>query len=229
MHVYSFYKFLELKDVSELRELIFKSLDKLDIKGTILLSQEGVNANISQDESLLIKAMECINKHIKISNVLINKSISNGIAFQKLKVKVKDEIIKFHYPIKEKSSKNLKTLNPKDWDSLLNEDVQVIDMRNSFEYSLGTFEEAIDLGLKNFTDLKDKKRTLNKLDKKKKTAIFCTGGVRCEKAGLYLNDLGFDDVYQLNGGIINYLNLSDEKKKWKGDCFVFDDRILIKN
>ncbi len=229
MHVYSFYKFLELKDVSELRELIFKSLDKLDIKGTILLSQEGVNANISQDESLLIKAMECKNKHIKISNVLINKSISNGIAFQKLKVKVKDEIIKFHYPIKEKSSKNLKTLNPKDWDSLLNEDVQVIDMRNSFEYSLGTFEEAIDLGLINFTDLKDKKRTLNKLDKKKKTAIFCTGGIRCEKAGLYLNDLGFDDVYQLNGGIINYLNLSDDKNKWKGDCFVFDDRILIKN
>ena len=109
----------------------------------------------------------------------------------------------------------------------LQNDAQIIDMRNNFEYNLGTFKGAINLCLINFTDLKDKTAELNKLDRKKKTAIFCTGGIRCEKAGKYLSDIGFENVYQLQGGIINYLN-STKNKYWKGECFVFDDRILLK-
>ena len=105
-----------------------------------------------------------------------------------------------------KDNSTLKSLSPEDWDKLLDDDIQVLDMRNSFEYFLGTFNNAISFNLRNFIDLKDRKNDLDNLDKKKKTAIFCTGGIRCEKAGKYLSDMGFEDVYQLEGGIINHIN-----------------------
>ena len=227
MEVYSFYKFTKLNDLSKLRNNLYKCLDELNIKGTILISNEGINVNISQENSLLDDALKRINNFIDIKNNFINKGSSNGIAFEKLKVKIKDEIIKFNSPLYEDNSDELKTIEPDSWEKLLDENIQLIDMRNSFEYSLGTFDNAINLKLINFTDLKERRKILNKLDKNKKTAIFCTGGIRCEKAGRYLSSLGFDDVYQLKGGIINYLN--SNKNKWSGDCFVFDDRILIKN
>ena len=227
MHVYSFYKFTQLNDLSKLRNSIYKCLDELNIKGTILISNEGINANISQEHSLLDDALNSINNFIDIENIFINKGSSNIIAFEKLKVKIKDEIIKFNSPLIENNLEKFKTVEPDSWDKLLDENIQLIDMRNSFEYSLGTFNNAINLKLINFTDLKERKKILDRLDKDKKTAIFCTGGIRCEKAGRYLNSLGFDNVYQLKGGIINYLNR--HKRKWTGDCFVFDDRILIKN
>ena len=110
----------------------------------------------------------------------------------------------------------------------MTKEVQLIDMRNNFEHCLGTFRNSINLNLINFTDLKSRDDRLNELDKKKKTAIFCTGGIRCEKAGQYLNDIGFEDVYQLQGGIVNYLN-ETTNDFWMGKCFVFDDRILLKN
>ncbi len=227
MHVYSFYKFIRLDDLSILRNNIYKCLNELNIRGTILISNEGVNANISQEYNLLDDALNEINKIINISNIFVNKNISNGIAFEKLKVKIKDEIIKFDTPLYDMYSDNLRTVEPNSWDKLLDENIQLIDMRNDFEYSLGTFKNAINLRLINFTDLKKRDTDLNRLDKSKKTAIFCTGGIRCEKAGRYLCSLGFDKVYQLKGGIINYLN--HNKISWSGDCFVFDDRILIKN
>ena len=227
MHVYSFYKFIKLNNLSKLRDTIYKCLDKLNIKGTILISYEGINANISQEHNLLDDALKKINSFIDIKNVFVNKNISNGIAFEKLKVKIKNEIIKFDTPLYDIYSDDLKTVEPDSWDKLLDEDIQLIDMRNNFEYSLGTFKNSINLKLINFTDLKKRDLTLNKLDKNKKTAIFCTGGIRCEKAGRYLSSLGFNDIYQLKGGIINYLD--NNKEKWLGDCFVFDDRILIKN
>ena len=227
MHVYSFYKFIKLNDLLRLRNTIYKNLDKYNIKGTILISHEGINVNISQECNLLDNALKNINNFINIENVFVNKNKSNGIAFEKLKVKIKEEIIKFNTPLYDTHFDDLQTVDPGCWDELLDEDIQLIDMRNNFEYSLGTFKNAINLKLINFTDLKERDPILDKLDKNKKTAIFCTGGIRCEKAGRYLNSLGFDNMYQLKGGIINYL--SSHKNKWSGECFVFDDRILIKN
>ena len=231
MKVYSFYKFIHLVDLTKLRHHVFSCLNDHNVKGTILLSSEGINANISQEQNILEKAIDNIGNYIDLTNIFINKSKSKGIAFQKLKVKIKKEIIKFNDPIYNPKSKSryLKSLNPNQWEQLLDQDIQLVDMRNSFEYALGTFKGAIDLGLKNFTDLKHKSKKLDSLDKNKKTAIFCTGGIRCEKAGIYLSDLGFNEVYQLDGGIINYLNNDGKNDRWSGDCFVFDDRILIRN
>ena len=227
MFVYSFYKFREIADLPNKRGLLISKLNNLDIKGTILLSKEGINANISQTEFLLDHAINIIDDIVCLDNIHINKSPSNYIAFTKLKVKIKNEIIKFEYSKGQKNKSKLKTISPKEWDNLLDDDVQVLDIRNSFEYFLGTFNNAISFNLRNFIDLKDRKSDLNKLDKKKKTAIFCTGGIRCEKAGKFLNDLGFEDVYQLKGGIINYMNTT-RSTSWKGECFVFDDRIVLK-
>ena len=228
MYVYSFYKFQKLDSLSKLREEIYNCLNKYSIKGTVLLSHEGINVNMSQRKYLLDLAIKDISKIINLTKVLINKSKTEEIAFQKIKVKIKNEIIKFDYSIQSHNMKRsgLKSISPRKWEALLDEDVQLIDMRNNFEYSLGTFKNAIGLRLKNFTDLKDRSKDLEILDKNKKTAIFCTGGIRCEKAGLYLNKIGFNDVYQLDGGIINYLDSSKKTNKWIGNCFVFDDRIF---
>jgi UPF0176 protein len=228
MYVYSFYKFDKLDNLSSLKEEILRYMNKYSIKGTILLSHEGINVNISQEKYLLDLSIKDMNESINLTNVFINKTKSKEIAFQKIKVKIKNEIIRFNYSISNysKQKKHLKSISPGKWEQLLNEDIQLIDMRNSFEYSLGTFKNAIGLRLKDFTDLKDRSSDLDLLDKNKKTAIFCTGGIRCEKAGLYLNELGFNKVYQLDGGIINYLNSSEKAAKWIGNCFVFDDRIF---
>ena len=228
MYVYSFYKFHKLGNLSSLKEEILRYMNKYSIKGTILLSHEGINVNISQEKYLLDLSIKDMNESINLTNVFINKTKSKEIAFQKIKVKIKNEIIRFNYSINNysKQKKNLKSISPGKWEQLLDEDIQLIDMRNSFEYSLGTFKNAIGLRLKDFTDLKDRSSDLDLLDKNKKTAIFCTGGIRCEKAGLYLNELGFNKVYQLDGGIINYLNSSEKAAKWIGNCFVFDDRIF---
>ena len=228
MYVYSFYKFHKLGNLSSLKEEILRYMNKYSIKGTILLSHEGINVNISQEKYLLDLSIKDMNESINLTNVFINKTKSKEIAFQKIKVKIKNEIIRFNCSINNysKQKKHLKLISPGKWEQLLDEDIQLIDMRNSFEYSLGTFKNAIGLRLKDFTDLKDRSSDLDLLDKNKKTAIFCTGGIRCEKAGLYLNELGFNKVYQLDGGIINYLNSSEKAAKWIGNCFVFDDRIF---
>ena len=228
MFVYSLYKFIDISNLNTIRDKIFRCLDKLNIKGTVLISKEGININISQEYELLENAIENISKVIELDDVHINRTKSNGMAFQKLKVKIKAEIIKFNYEFQYKNKNKLQTVTPDTWNKLLNNHVQIIDMRNDFEYSLGTFKNAINLRLKNFSDLKDRIAELDKLDKNKKTAIFCTGGIRCEKAGKFLNEHGFSDVYQLGGGIINYLN-NKQDYLWKGDCFVFDDRILLKS
>ena len=117
------------------------------------------------------------------------------------------------------------SLEPEEWDKLLDNKPLVIDMRNRFEYLLGTFENSKSLDLLNFSDLRNSLKNNKILNTKKDVAIFCTGGIRCEKASLALKEIGFNNVFQLKGGIINYLKSQGDNNKWKGDCFVFDDRI----
>ena len=228
MFVYSFYKFERISDLSIKKNTSLKNLDKLNVKGTILISTEGINVNLSQSEELLNQAVNFIDKEISLEGVHFNKTKCSNIAFEKLKVKIKKEIIRFDHQISERKNTPFKRVLPNDWDELISSDAQVIDMRNNFEFNLGTFNNAINLKMINFTDLKDRTDDLDQLDKKKKTAIFCTGGIRCEKAAEYLSDIGFDKIFQLEGGIINYLS-NTEGESWNGDCFVFDDRILLKS
>ena len=121
-------------------------------------------------------------------------------------------------------SKN-KSLEPDAWDKLLDQKPLIIDMRNRFEYLLGTFDISESLELINFSDLRKSLKNNQDLDRNRDVAIFCTGGIRCEKATVALREIGFNNVFQLKGGIINYLTKKKHKNKWQGECFVFDDRI----
>ena len=225
-YTYSFYKYTDLSDLDEIKKYVFTNMKKNNIFGTILLSSEGLNCNIYCDEENFDNFFNKLKKYIPLNNIFINKSISKVKSFKKIKVKIKKEIIKFNKKILINDNDKNK-LNPYKWNKILDEDIQLIDMRNNFEYSLGTFINAISLNLIDFIDLNNRHAELSNLDKSKKTAIFCTGGIRCEKAEQFLRLNGFKHVFQLEGGIVNYLNNSNETSKWLGDCFVFDDRIIL--
>ena len=161
MFVYNFYKFISIPDLSIKKDILLKRLSHLNIKGTILLAAEGINVNISQEKQLLDKALKVIDEQIPLSDIHINKTKSDDIAFQKLKVKVKNEIIRFNSLLNNSDKKNLKSIPPNHWDKIIRNDAQIIDMRNNFEYNLGTFKGAINLCLINFTDLKHKTAELD--------------------------------------------------------------------
>ena len=166
-------------------------------------------------------------KLLDIKNIHINETKVNAKVFTKLKVKVKDEIIKIGFCASEQDVSKNRSLEPKEWDELLESKPLVIDMRNRFEYLMGTFKDSESLNLLNFSDLEQSLKDRMNLNKEKSIAIFCTGGIRCEKASMALNSLGFKNIVQLKGGIINYLDQNKNKGKWEGDCFVFDDRITF--
>ena len=223
--VISFYKFIEIKDTERIRFNIFNFLKRSNILGTVIIASEGINANIcgASKNTGLFKSY--IKELLSLAEIHFNESTIERRVFTKLKVKIKDEIIKIGFSVAEEKVLENKSLEPGDWDKLLENEPIIIDMRNKFEYLMGTFKKSKSLNLLNFSDLNKALRDATDFDKEKDIAIFCTGGIRCEKASIALNKLGFKNVFQLKGGIINYLNKNRGKGKWEGECFVFDDRI----
>ncbi len=226
--IISFYKFIKVEDTNSLRDVIFDYLEGLGILGTILIANEGINVNLCGGSYEIELSKKFITEQLDLGLIHSNESNIDYQAFSKLKVKIKKEIIKVGLKISENDINKNEYLNPKQWDNLLDNKPIVLDTRNRFEYLLGTFENAKSLDLDSFSDFKKKVIESKRLDKKQDIAIFCTGGIRCEKASVILKNLGFENVFQLKGGIINYLNHNKNiDSKWKGDCFVFDDRITL--
>ena len=226
--IISFYKFIKVEDTNSLRDVIFDYLEGLGILGTILIANEGINVNLCGGSYEIELSKKFITEQLDLGLIHSNESNIDYQAFSKLKVKIKKEIIKVGLKISENDINKNEYLNPKQWDNLLDNKPIVLDTRNRFEYLLGTFENAKSLDLDSFSDFKEKVIESKRLDKKQDIAIFCTGGIRCEKASVILKNLGFENVFQLKGGIINYLNHNKNiDSKWKGDCFVFDDRITL--
>ncbi|MEC9205679.1 MAG: rhodanese-like domain-containing protein [Pseudomonadota bacterium] len=223
----NFYKFKELENLDILKKEIHTYLYKNNIKGTVLIADEGINVNLCGNENIIDQSIGFLKQIINIKSIHINQSKVQEESFKRLKVKIKKEIIKIGFNVnKNLINKNIR-LKPKDWHKLLEENVTLLDVRNKFEHALGTFENAIGLDLLNFNDFESSLEQLNHLSKKNKVAIFCTGGIRCEKAAVLLDRFGFNQVIQLDGGILNYMNENLPNSKWKGKCFVFDDRITI--
>ncbi len=233
--VAALYKFSEIDNPLEVQISLKKILKKLSIYGTILVGSEGINGTIAaKNEKNLNKALMYL-KNLKGFNDLdIKFSDSKKNPFIRLKIKLKQEIV----TIGDKSIDPTKSVgeyvNPEDWNSLLEqENILLIDTRNDYEYSIGSFKDSINPKTQKFRDfpkwLKNQNFT-NEDKNNKKVAMFCTGGIRCEKASSLMKNEGFKKVYHLKGGILKYFeSVSKEKSLWNGECFVFDDRVSVKH
>ena len=221
----SFYKFINITNLDLIKSKIYRYLDNHNIYGTVIISPEGINVNFCGTSDNVEKSRNFISELLNLGSIHYNYSIIKEKVFSKLKVKIKDEIIKAGFTVSEDMVSKNKSLEPDAWDKLLDQKPLIIDMRNRFEYLLGTFDNSESLELLNFSDLRKSLKNNQDLDRNRDIAIFCTGGIRCEKATVALREIGFNNIFQLKGGIINYLAKKKDKNKWQGECFVFDDRI----
>ena len=227
--VFGFYKFIKVKSLKKNKVFLQKFLISNHIRGTIIIAKEGLNGTISGS----VKDIDKTTKKLKslFSFKLFdssNESKSKFQPFHKPKVKIKKEIVPMNLIINPKERNMKFHLDPKDWNKLIkNKETHIIDTRKPFEYKVGTFKRSVNPNVTNFRDFP---KYLNKLKKNKPVAMFCTGGIRCEKTSVYLKKKGFKNIYQLNGGILNYLNkIKKNESLWKGECFVFDNRISLKH
>jgi UPF0176 protein len=227
--VLGFYKFVKIKSLKKNKDFIQKFLIKNKIRGTIIIAKEGLNGTISGKNKDIEKTTKKIKSIFSFKNFdSSNNSKSKFQPFHKPKVKVKKEVVPMNLNLNSKE-RNLEThLNPNEWNKLIKKkDTHIIDTRKPFEYDVGTFKRSVNPNVKNFRDFP---KYLNKLEKDKPVAMFCTGGIRCEKTSVYLKKKGFKNIYQLNGGILNYLKKIKKKDSmWTGECFVFDNRISLKH
>ena len=228
-NVFGFYKFIKIKSLKKNKDFLQKFLKTNNIRGTIIIAKEGLNGTISgriEDVKKTIKKLKLLFLFKQFDNS--NDSNSKFQPFHKPKVKIKKEIVPMNLTINSKD-RNIKThLEPKDWNKLIKKkDTHIIDTRKPFEYKVGTFKKSVNPKVTNFRDFP---KYLNKLKKNKPVAMFCTGGIRCEKTSVYLEKKGFKNIYQLNGGILNYLiKVKKKDSLWNGECFVFDNRISLQH
>ena len=225
--IFGFYKFKRIKNIKLLKKNLKNFIEEEQVRGTIIISIEGINGTISFKPT---KYKKVKNKILNLLNIrkLDNENISyyKYQAFKKGKIKIKKEVVPIGMKLNKIVTKN--KIEPKDWNKfILKKETVLIDTRKSFEFKVGTFKGSINPELNNFRDFP---RYFKTLKKNQRIGMFCTGGIRCEKASAYLEKKGFKNVYQLKGGIINYLdNVKKKDSLWSGDCFVFDNRVSIKH
>ncbi len=227
--VVGFYKFIKVNFLKKKKELINDFLIKNNIRGTIIISEEGINGSISGKLKDIKNALKAF-KTIFIFSTFDSSNISKILfqPFHRPKVKIKKELVPMNMLLSTHAKNKSRYIEPKKWNSLIkDENTLLIDARKPFEHALGTFKNAINPLVNNFRDFP---KFLNKLNKNRPIAMYCTGGIRCEKSSVYLEKKGFKNIYQLKGGILNYLNKINPKNSlWKGECFVFDNRISVKH
>jgi UPF0176 protein len=227
------YKFIQIQNLAQLKEEIKAICLQNKILGTILLAPEGINFTISGNTEGLEVFLLLLNKIKPFSDIKYNNiTRSNFMPFKKLKIRLKKEIVALKCPeIDLNMIKPGEYLNSTEWDTLIaRDDVVVIDTRNNFEYAYGTFKSAINPNTKSFAELPQwLEKNLDYTKKDQKIAMFCTGGIRCEKSTAYLKSMGFTKVYHIKGGILQYLSdkLSEKESLWDGNLFIFDDRIAL--
>ena len=226
--VSGFYKFKSLKSLKKKKIILQKLFVDNKIRGTLIISKEGLNGAISGKSREISLINNKIKSLLDIKNFdSENLSISEFQPFNIPKIKIKKEVVPMGLNISTKIKKN-NLVEPKKWNILIkNKNTFILDARKPFEFELGSFNKAVNPKVNHFREFP---HYLNKLSKKKSIAMFCTGGIRCEKASAYLNHKGFNNVFQLKGGILNYLKKIKKKNSmWKGECFVFDNRVSVKH
>lgn len=227
----SFYRFLSLENLPDLQAKFLQWCQESQIKGTILIAKEGINANIVGEKEKLLGVVEKIQKELNCHEWEIKYSDVKMMSFARMKVKIKKEIITFNVPEADPNKQVGTYVKPKDWNNLISQpDVKLVDTRNEYEVKIGSFKGAQNPHIESFTELnKYIEKHLNP-EKDQKVAMFCTGGIRCEKVTALMLSKGFKEVYHLQGGILKYLQeIPQEESLWEGECFVFDERVAVKH
>jgi UPF0176 protein len=229
--VAAFYKFVSIGDLSELQTALRDACTVGSIKGTILIASEGINGTVSGAASGIDTLLSRIKADSRFTDIAVKFSETEAHPFQRLKIKVKREIVTFGVPEAQPQVRTGELVEPEDWNALIcDPDVVVIDMRNDYEVAVGSFEGARNPKTRAFNEFPEYARHALADDRSKKIAMFCTGGIRCEKASAYLLRDGFKNVYQLSGGILRYLErIGPDESLWRGECFVFDERVTLEH
>lgn len=226
------YKFVNLKDVTKKRDGLEEICKQQNILGTLILADEGINGTITGESVAVDLVLDEIRKWPEIETLEVKYSKSSMSNFRRLKIKQKKEIVTMGRTDVDAESVSGEYISPKDWnDFVQRDDVILIDARNEYETMIGHFKNAIDPQTETFTEFPEWiTGFIDQNIEDKKIAMYCTGGIRCEKASSYLKSKGIEDVYQLQGGILKYLEeVPEEDSLWQGECFVFDQRVSIKH
>ena len=231
--VAAFYQFAALPDFRELREPLRAICAELALKGSVLLAHEGINGTLAGSAEGVAALVEELQRGAlfdgRLGNLGLICSDAAAMPFQRLKIRLKKEIVTLGDAAADPTRQVGIYVDPADWNALIAaEDTLVIDTRNAFEVAMGTFAGAIDPGIRSFGQFKDFAARHLDPAKHRRVAMFCTGGIRCEKASAYLLARGFTEVYHLKGGILRYLEgVPEAESRWRGECFVFDDRVAL--
>lgn len=228
--VATFYKFVRLPDFAEKRDSLLAYCQAQGIKGTILLAAEGINATIAGSRQAIDSLLALLRSDPRLVDLEPKESYADFPPFDRMKVRLKKEIVTLGLPEVDPSDRVGTYVTPQDWNELISDpEVTVIDTRNDYEVSIGTFKGAQNPKTASFRQFPDYVRTHLDPTKHKKVAMFCTGGIRCEKATSFMMAQGFQEVYHLKGGILKYLEeVPQEESLWQGECFVFDQRVAVR-
>ncbi|WP_009545784.1 rhodanese-related sulfurtransferase [Crocosphaera subtropica] len=229
--VATFYKFIPFPDCAEKQARILKYCQGHAVKGTILLSYEGINGTIAGTTDNIEAVINYLSKDERLADLEVKYSTASDLPFERLKVRLKKEIVTLGMPEVNPNEQVGTYVTPEQWNDLIKDkETIVIDTRNNYEVDIGTFKGAINPHTESFREFPEYVQENLDPKKHKKIAMFCTGGIRCEKASSFLLQQGFSEVYHLKGGILKYLEEVPEKQSlWQGECFVFDERVAVKH
>jgi UPF0176 protein len=222
------YRFFPLADPAAFAAEMHTLFDATELRGTLLIANEGINGTLAGSAEIIERVLTALVEKAGLDRAEVKFSYADEPPFKRLKFKIKQEIIAFRRATVDPSRAG-KYVEPEDWNALVAaDDVLLLDTRNHYETDLGTFDGASLPAIDTFSDFVDYVREHLDANKHRKVAMFCTGGIRCEKASSFLLQEGFDEVYHLKGGILKYLEqVPEEASKWRGTCYVFDDRVAV--
>ena len=230
MKVVSFYRFLDLDSPLAFRDELQVKCEEQGLLGTVLVAPEGFNGSISGDEGTLRSILDWLQNRLALDEPVEGRwNDVSAAPFRRMRVRIRKEIVSLGRPDILPHKKTGTYVQATEWNALIEDpNVIVIDTRNSYEIEVGTFPRAIDPETDSFREFSAFAKELTNTAKDKPLAMFCTGGIRCEKATALMLELGFEEVYHLQGGILKYLaDVPDEQSRWDGDCFVFDTRVAV--
>lgn len=227
--VCALYKFVSLENFESLREPLLQTMLEHEVRGTLLLASEGINGTVAGSRAAIDTLLAYLKSDARLATLDYKESFSAENPFLRSKVKLKREIVTMGVEGIDPRRTVGTYVKPQDWNALIsNPEVLLVDTRNDYEVQVGTFEHAVNPNTTSFREFPQYVKEQLDTQKHKKVAMFCTGGIRCEKSTAYLKEQGFDEVYHLQGGILKYLEeVPKEETLWKGECFVFDDRVTV--